>query len=63
MTFTSKISESTIRVPFGWDVIEAGEDVSFKSEPASKPSFLFEEFVSGLLLNILGFTFGNNSAD
>ena len=63
MTFTSKISESTIRVPFGWDVIEAGEDVSFKSEPASKPSLLFEEFACGLLLNVMGFIFNNNSAD
>jgi hypothetical protein len=39
MTFMSKIPESKIRASLGWDVIEHG---SFKSEPESKPSFLFE---------------------
>lgn len=37
MTFTSKTSEPTLRVPFGWDVIEA-DDV-----PESKPSSSLEE--------------------
>lgn len=43
MTFTSKTLESAVRVPFGWDAIEGGEDVSFKSETESKPPSLLEE--------------------
>lgn len=46
MTFTSKTSEPTLRVPFGWDVIEGGEDVSFKSEA---PPLLKKENTSSLL--------------
>jgi hypothetical protein len=43
MTFTNKTPESALRVPSGWDVIEGGEDVSFKSETKSKPLSLLEE--------------------